>query len=295
MSNPETTLQLTKFLKKIFGVIDDYSINIEDINQGQGDGYTTQMIYVTLSHKNSGKNIHLAIKHPRLNEDGTFSQYTDTHFEREIHFYQIIWPFLKKYYEEVAKKEVDFVPTCYGVSTGTIKKIALENQKKNGYVSFDRTKSLDDEHIRKLFDTYGIFHGISMALKIKNIAEYRKLTNGIGNRWQTVLTDGKYLAELIKALASDSKQYFDPLTEGIAIEKLEMISKIGPKLVRESFTDHEANAVILHGDCWSNNILWKYHVSIHFQDSPTVFQFFQQIHKRFLSFPENLLIFDNSK
>lgn len=262
MSTIETSSQLTKFLSTIFETIDDYSVDIESINQGQGDGYTTQMVYLTLSHDDSEKSIHLAIKQPKLNEDGTFSHYTDPHFENEIKFYKTIWPSLRKFYSEVANGELDFISTCYGVSRDAVKRIALENEKKNGYVTFDKMKSFDDEHIKKIFNTYAIFHGISMAMRIKNSGEYEKLTDGIEKRWETVLTDGKYIADVLKAIVSDSILYFNPVTEGAVVEKLEIISNIGPKLIREKLRDHGANEVILHGDCWSNNILFKYHVSI---------------------------------
>lgn len=71
-----------------------------------------------------------------------------------------------------------------------------------------------------------------MAFRIKNNTEYKRLTNKFSNLWDTIYADGNITVELVKTYARYSIQFFNPVTEKFAIEKLEVLSRIGSEMLR---------------------------------------------------------------
>lgn len=262
--------RLRDFLNITINKDGEYSVDITGSNQNQGDGYLSQVVFVTLAHSIETRNIHLVIKQPRMKDDGTLSTYTDPHFEVEISFYRTIWPTLKRYYEDTSGLTADFIPKCFTASKNDISRVVLQNIKMSGFVSFDMSKPFEEEHFMKIFETYGTYHGISMALRVQDIEKYRKLTSGLPNRFKVAFADGQYFAQICKLQAQHDKQLFDPVTENFVLRKLEIYAESCPRIMRECSKYDGSHAVIVHGDCWSNNMMFRHDVSIF------VFLYFQK-------------------
>lgn len=238
---------------------DDFSIEIsEEFNKGEG--LVGDLFAITLVNKRSQEKRHVIVKQ-QLCLDGKPLEFTFKPFENEIRFYSDIWPRLIHMYENQTGRSVGFVPNCLGISHNEIMKIALENLATQGFLSHDKTQALDDEHLKLTFKAFGIFHGLSMTLKKQNIEEYFRLVSPLHFIWKEAFTKENVSAKCLKLFAGLVQNFFDPLTEGHLLEKLRLYENEGPELIYAVLNQEVVNGVIIHGDGWSNNFLFKYDVS----------------------------------
>lgn len=257
----EVPLNLQESLKSIMKEnIQQYCIELV-VNE-KGQGFLSEVIFVTLTHKLTQEKIEMVVKQEKkgnkeIEEDLTIF------FQNEIKFYQSVWPFLKDYYKKATGQDLYIVPKCLGTWNGRGKQIMLENIKSQGYVLYDKTKSFDDEHIRRILTTYGIYHGISMALREKDINRYNQLINQQTNMFKRAFEDesSKFCKLFVNSL-TEILLFFDPKKEKHILDKLRTYVESGPKILKQLVNEEFPKGVILHGDSWSNNMMFRYDVSI---------------------------------
>lgn len=235
---------------------------IELITNEEGQGFLGEIIFVTLTHKTTQEKIQVVVKQEQKGSEKT-EEYLALLYQNEINFYQSIWPFLKNYYKSSSGSDLDIVPKCFSTSDIGKKRIVMENIKSQGYVLYDKSKPFDDEHFRFIFKTYGIYHGISMALREKDIKKYNQLISQQKNMYKKAFEDenGIYCKAFVNNVR-DILQFFDPKTEEHILDKLEIYVKSGPQILKQLVSQEFPKGVLLHGDCWSNNLMFKYDVSI---------------------------------
>lgn len=158
--------------------IDDYALELWSNEKGQG--FVAEIAFVNLTHHKT-KNIQQLIIKQEQKGNESIEELLVASFLNEIRFYDIIWPFLQNFYKNVSRKELNIVPKCFGTSDFGRKRIILENVTPQGYKIYDKSQPFDSEHYRKIFETYGNYHGISMALREKDPLQYKKLVNGQTN------------------------------------------------------------------------------------------------------------------
>lgn len=246
----EIPLDLQESLKSVMKEnIQQYSIELV-VNE-KGQGFISEVIFVTLTHKITHKKIEMVVKQEKKGSEEVAEDLTPL-FQNEINFYQSIWPFLKEYYKTATGKDLCMVPKCLGTWEVRGRQIILENINSQGYALYEKTKPFDDEHIRKIMETYVIYHGISMALREKDIDIYNQLVNQQTNMFK-------------KAFEDESSQYcklFDYKKEKHMLDKLLTYVESGPKILKQVVNEEFPKGVILHGDSWSNNMMFRYNVSI---------------------------------
>lgn len=235
---------------------------IEMVTNEEGQGFLGEIVFVTLTHKKTQEKIQLVVKQELKGSEKTEEELTLL-YQNEINFYQSIWPFLKEYYKKVSGNDLDIVPKCFSTCNNGKKRILMENIKTQGYVLYDKSKPFDDEHFRIIFKTYGIYHGISMALREKDIKKYNQLISQQKNMYKKAFENenGIYCKAFVNKV-KDILQFFDPKTEKHILDKLEVYVKYGSKILKQLVTEEFPKGVLLHGDCWSNNLMFKYDVSI---------------------------------
>lgn len=252
----DISMELLNLLRcKVKENIEEYLIDI--VKKDGQEGFLGDILYVTLVHKKTQEQEMLVVKQEKV----PAVHHQDELFKNEIYFYISIWPVLQNFYRNITGKEMDFIPNCFGTSTEGHKRIILENMKAKGFVMYDSTKPFDAEHCRAVSRTYGFYHAVSMALKKKQTKEYIRLTSPFVDVMKKFYSDGGMLAKKFEEGLQAAQEMFDPKTEANVIEKLRKYEKIGPKLVHQILDDTNFQGVLLHGDCWNNNYLFKYDVS----------------------------------
>lgn len=236
--------------------IDDYDIEL--ITGEQGQGFLGEIVFVNLFQNKTRTKKQLVAKQGRCGKESTV-EILGALFRNEIRFYETIWPFLQSYYKNVSGKYLVIIPKCFG--TGS-KRILLENVASDGYKLFDKSKPFDTDHYRHIFETYGIYHGISMALREQFPEKYNQFVNGQINILKEVYQDNsKPFCKNLTGIFEEVQNFFDPVNEKHILEKVRHYQKVFSKTMYQFLTDEVQNGVILHGDCWSNNFMFKYDVS----------------------------------
>jgi thiamine kinase-like enzyme len=225
----------------------------------KGDGFIGELYKATITNEESKKKVDVVVKKAPIEPSRRDETCVASAFSNEIFFYSKILPALQKLQQD---HQVDTlfnsVPT-YVCSNSEINKemLVLKDLTKRGFQMREKDLVLDEEHVNFIFQTYGRFHALLFCLKDQKPEEYYSLTKSLHN----------VLAEF------GSKKGFPYSLHKIVEKSLAALNSDDDSQVREKFTKYAKNttemylnaieyrgkySTILHGDCWSNNIMFKY-------------------------------------
>lgn len=241
--------------------IDEYKINI-DGGTGNGDGYMGEIIFFHIII-NDNKKLDLVLKSAKANETIKNELGGDILYFREYDMYTKVVSALRQFTEHKNFQGLDsFIPKLWFAKAENDQIcLVLENLKPRKFHVRNRGKSMDKDHMELLFETYGKWHGISMAYKDQHPDEFRKIVENWKDPREKILQ--KFgLPELFKKevgiikikLVEKGRQDLLMFFEGVENE-MENI------LFRHTLEEKDA-LVVSHGDNWSNNYMFKYEVNI---------------------------------
>lgn len=180
-------------------------------------------------------------------------------FQNEIRIYKDILPAFEQLQEENnVKHAFNCYPKCYATSLRPgDEALVLDNLKISGYGLWDRFTPLNEDHTVAVLKEYGRLHALSYALRDQKPQAFQRITEGfqdlIGNivetRWKPFFS--KTLDVVGDLLKSEGNIV---AAEKIASVKSEIVQ------IATCASSKDPHSVILHGDCWSNNIMFKYEV-----------------------------------
>uniref|UniRef100_A0A4Y0BNV6 CHK domain-containing protein n=1 Tax=Anopheles funestus TaxID=62324 RepID=A0A4Y0BNV6_ANOFN len=229
-----------------------------------GDGFAGDLVKVYIREANR----ELVVLCKLLPENELRKQQGLPLFYRESEAYMIILPLLLKFQREKGLPEglprFNNVPRCYYAKTALDKMesvIILEDLRLQAFRMWDKANPVNFEHARLLMITLGRLHALSFAMKDQQPEEFAKCR--------------EFTDPMTKMLALDPKNTFEKMTASTcrrAIGTLEMhetfqrekLEQIQDRCVPEIVACVDAKAaepyaVIGHGDCWSNNMMFQYH------------------------------------
>lgn len=238
----------------------DFHVDIQAFD-GMGEGFVGDVLFVTITEKQTNEEQYFIIKQQRC-LNGKALNYTDTPFDNEIYFYSTIWPTLQQFHQESTQTSLEMVPKCVGTFNGGLKKIALENLSVKNFVTYDKRKPFDDDHLMLIMETYGKFHAVSMAFKARNVGEYNTLIEPLRRPDITVYKEDNFCGKYLRFVFRQVQDFFD--RDLGLVERLKFYETSGINLLNNCLSDGTSNGVLLHGDCWSNNMMFKYDVSMNF-------------------------------
>ncbi|XP_018566810.1 uncharacterized protein LOC108907556 [Anoplophora glabripennis] len=258
MSNtgPPKVLEVLKDIVK--SDIDNFEVIVHEGNK-KGEGFLGEIVFITMREKNSDQNLNFAVKQ-------AFDKKTirDAHqirkvYLNEIYFYTETWPILERFQERISPKyRFQKIPKCFAtVSEEFSEKLVLENLKYQGFEVYDKKKPLDKEHFELIFKEYGKFHAVSFAYKALHPDSYARLVSGTTNLFLSMATRDYFEKGNIYTHETCLKGLV-PGTDDAVIERYKLYPEICNKLFLESVDCATKYAVIVHGDCWSNNMMFKY-------------------------------------
>lgn len=118
---------------------------------------------------------------------------------------------------------------------------------------------MDDQHITLVFKEYARLHASSLAWKKLYPQEFQEYTKHLnfnifeGGKEDKTIFFQNYFQTGFSAVESNDQ----------ATKALTRIKENITQLFRKSYTEGQERFVVIHGDCWCNNMLFSYQVIIY--------------------------------
>ncbi|XP_060806078.1 uncharacterized protein LOC106135318 [Amyelois transitella] len=191
---------------------------------------------------------------------------SDELFCNEVAFYNKIWPALSKFQSLWPKVKVPFksLPKCYLARNDLV---ILKDLKQYGFVMPDRRQGLSVEQCYFVLKHLSHFHALSLAMKCHNPQGFYELLNdkdGVSEVFFLPENEDyfkNYYAQAGRnAIAMVEDELADNEDKEMYLEKFRQFCSEDTffQSMMELVTPKEPLAVICHGDCWTNNFLFRY-------------------------------------
>lgn len=228
-----------------------------EVNKGsiKGDNYLGVIKIVNIKEKNDEKQLNLILKASLVGEVRKNTPIENA-YQREILMYDEIFFKLRQFQDEYfVENGFNNVAKLYGFCKEINDEfLILENLRENGFQLFDRKKQMGPEHVELVLKTYGKFHALSYALKELKPELFQELK-------------GKLFPVFEKMEEEKARMYIERMTAVAfkavgdnekAVSGLKRFFSGIEKLLLASIFGENENSVIKHGDCWCNNLMFKY-------------------------------------
>lgn len=231
----------------------------------KGEGFTGNIYAVTVLDKNDDTKLNLLIK-KAFDESSVRDKVPvrDT-YENEIYFYKHLYPSLQVFQKanSSATSCEDLLPRCFDVCLDDgMEALVLDNLKSGGFKVFSKKLPLDADHVELIFKKYGYFHALSFAFKHKKSDKFSKITSPIkgvcGKIFDTEFYQ-VYFTNLFNDI-NDSWMSAEQDDDDIIRKEFQKYLQEPYEIIQECLKCDDKYSVVLHGDCWSNNMLFKYEV-----------------------------------
>lgn len=239
--------------------LEDYHIETDD-SAATANGYLGVIFFVQVTHRKG--TLHLVVKAGTQNKNQRNFINVGEIFVREVFFYKEIFPAMLEFQKErLVSHPFLGVAKCYDAYLGTDSEgFVLENLKAKGFRLWNRLIPMDENHVKLVLQEYGRFHALSVAMKDQNPQKFKQLTHNYDDTFKEFLKSTNsvenyrarfgILADLLR------KQGRSDVAEKVK----KFLSEIEDFMMNCSGAT-DPHSVILHGDCWCNNIMFKYEVN----------------------------------
>ncbi|XP_063384409.1 uncharacterized protein LOC134670530 [Cydia fagiglandana] len=181
-------------------------------------------------------------------------------FNNEIVMYNLVLPKLNEIQNAAGVTEDEKVrfPACYGVVTEEpYELILLEDLNEAGFEMLDRMKPLTNESVRLVVKDLAKYHSLSYVFKDSEPEIYESYSNRLLNMWAIIGNEPeahqffeKGENDLLKMMYDVSDKHKNALRGSMT-----QIAPIAKKM--QSYEKGSKYSVILQGDCWNNNFLFR--------------------------------------
>lgn len=237
--------------------ISDYTIEIKSAST-TGDGYIGDVFSVKVKHKNG--DIDLIVKTAVRDENLRELIRTDTVFKNEVIYYTAIFPEMDSFQKKNQVKNPLEFTKCY---TTSLKKgeetLVLQNLKAEGYSLCDRRNTFDAPHVALVLNYYAKLHALSFGLRSQRPEAFKKFENSLVNVFPLMYPN--YIDGLKQVMRGNAEML---KRRGLTKESeaAEKITEEAEQILYLYNIPADESAVLLHGDCWGNNLLFKYDVRV---------------------------------
>lgn len=234
-----------------------YSIE-EYSTSSKGDNYVGEIICVSI--KSPDRTLELVVKKAPASEQFRKLMPIRDIFLNEIYLYNEVLPTFVKFQKENGLKNIfDSYAKFYGKCEGENDEcLVMENLIKNGYTHWNRQLPMNAEHVGLVMAEYGKLHAASFALKKKNPKLFDKLKSALRD------DDKKFERINVRSFLKSSSAAIEGAIKGNShLEKVfEKVCLNAEDYFLVDLQRDTEQKVISHGDCWCNNMLFKYEVRI---------------------------------
>ncbi|XP_064120857.1 uncharacterized protein LOC135225483 isoform X2 [Macrobrachium nipponense] len=227
-----------------------------------GDNYSTFVtsIQVTYSMADEELQVSYVTKVNPCRKLEGFESITHALFEKEVNFYLNLVPDLNSVLEEAGIETLN-LPRCYHVNLDQGQERAYyEDLRERGFKMVDRRQGLDAAHVTLVLKELAKLHAASRLLQEKSPEE--SLEEKYYPTLQDWLNLGEEANEVLTPMLQGYLNHARDILKNSGGEKriLEWIESLRPNLREDMITKMQSDTFgsICHGDCWSNNILFRY-------------------------------------
>ncbi|XP_042872424.1 uncharacterized protein LOC122253424 [Penaeus japonicus] len=240
------------------------SWTIEDFTQ-KGDNFATFVTSVNVKYSldNMDQLVSYVIKINPLRKGSEIDEFTRSIIQKEINFYTEILPDLNSALESAGFRRLR-IPTFYFAEKQIGREMLFfEDLRSQGFKMADRKKGLDAAHTYLVLKELARFHAVSHILqaKIKDLSDrYPHLKID----WVTSIEEQRQFLQ--NMLASQTEHAISLLKIVKGYEKVlhwaTRIQRNSLDLLKDQVVRIGSPfEVICHGDCYNNNLLFKYDAS----------------------------------
>ena len=240
-----------------------YTIDTED-GSSKGDGFIGELFRAYLT-EGDRREAYLC-KIPPLNEARRQQFETMEIFEREVLMYNKLLPLMFAYQEAKGVSRGDgffSIPKCYhahydGQSAEAI--IVMEDLRLNHYSMFNKDKPVDYEHARLTMEQLGRYHAVSLAMKHDRPEQFEQFKM-LDSMKESMGPEHPFIVMLQKT-TRDAMETLEPHEARERNKMQKLLNGMLADVDRyANFELAEPYAVLGHGDCWINNMMYRYKVS----------------------------------
>lgn len=231
-------------------------------NSSKGDGYLGEVTFVkvlTGIGREEEKTYNLVIKSAKKSDEFRRKTPIKECFEREMFMYSKVFPeFRKLQTERAIEKPFTSFAKCYSIFNENQREaLILQNLKYLKYDIHDRKTPQNLDHVLLVFGNYGKFHALSLALKKQKPDLFRQMTQSMTD----LLSQFIIQISMVGLMIGDFKAGLELLKDEdkVTYQKLAHVDEEYIKNTLCKVKDPADNlSVILHGDCWNNNMMFAY-------------------------------------
>lgn len=243
-----------------------YSISA---GSNHGDGFLAAMKRITVSGKRNGRDDELSLIFKLMPTSAARrEQFNSTKvFSREVTMYNKVLKMMNEFQIEKGLTAEDGFfeyPKCYGIIEDEANDrfaLVMEDLKKSGYEMFDKFKPSDYNHVKLFMESLGKYHAVSFALKDQRPGVFEQFKD-LEDIFADQVEKSPDMMQAMFRFAYDRAilAFEDDIAKENAVLTL--------RKLKENFLHDLKNlplgrmsepfSVINHGDCWNNNLMFKY-------------------------------------
>ncbi|XP_077291155.1 uncharacterized protein LOC143914726 [Arctopsyche grandis] len=229
--------------------IDNMKISISKGSK-EGDNYVGNLLRIKLNSKqDESRSLSLMLKQPPSDKKSLTVLPINELYGREADVYNIILPGFDALQREFNIRDTFYHAKCY---KATKEIILMEDLAESGFHIQKCFNFFDIDHLRMIVVKLAQFHSYSFAMKEHHPQTFQKFSEHM-----SLICIGEYLQSVMEIGAVRAMSIID---DSLIRGKLEEFSKniVEKYYLLCSASISEPYNVICHGDCWNNNILFKY-------------------------------------
>ncbi|XP_045467743.1 uncharacterized protein LOC123676092 [Harmonia axyridis] len=246
----------TKTIMKNEGIA-EYDINIEGQTE-KGTNYSSEIVFFSVTPKTVEKKYSFVMKTTKRSKKMRELSQDAVGDKREMHLYSKVAPAIRQMLIESASDfHLENMTQPYLVNEDPgHETMIMDNLKAKGFRLWDTNKPMNMEHIRTVLSNYGKYHASTMALRFKNPKVFANLTKEMNNIFAAFIDD-EGVRKLFGDYMRDAIQILNKAGLKNIAEKLEEVPENVINILANC-PNEEDKVLITHGDCWINNMMFKY-------------------------------------
>ncbi|KAL1513592.1 hypothetical protein ABEB36_002986 [Hypothenemus hampei] len=181
-------------------------------------------------------------------------------FNAEINVFNQLIPRFHKLQIEKGLELFGSTANCYHATmTGQLEIMIMENLTAKGYTVHNKTSPLDINHIKLVIKAYAEWHALSFALKDQYPNDYLQIAENFRfSAWRKFIQGG--FGQILNICQKDFYKWLKEIGEVELLEqhKSKLHNNDVVTVLIRLMEETNKESVILHGDCWNNNFMFRY-------------------------------------